>query len=171
VELARNELITNIIPNANAQRNQSDVDNEDENGSNRQIQDCLLQVYLDCPVSISMTWCWLRCLGFTYDTQKKSFFVDGHERPDIVFCCNEFCTLYLSNLEPRTHRWIQVRKVTVEKWKREKKISEDDFTPWCGRRNGLWCIQRQFECAEAPRCQASHDNWPRRECVQSIFGW
>jgi hypothetical protein len=55
VELACSELITNIIPNANAQRNQSDVDNEDENESNTQIQDCLLQVYLDCPVSISNT--------------------------------------------------------------------------------------------------------------------
>ena len=126
MELAHNELITNFIPNANAQRNQSDVDNDNENESNRQIQDCLLQVYLDCPVSISTTWRWLRRLGFTYDTRKKSFFIDGHEQPDVLFCRNEFCTLYLSKLEPRTHQWIQVMKETVEKWKREKRISEDD---------------------------------------------
>jgi hypothetical protein len=79
VELACNELITNIIPHANAQRNHRDVDNEDENERNTQIQDYPLQVYLDCPVFISTTWRWLRRLGFTYDTQKKSFFVDGHE--------------------------------------------------------------------------------------------
>jgi hypothetical protein len=137
VELARNELITNIIPNANAQ-NQSDVngvdecasadchDKEEENENNRRIQDCLLQVYLDFPVSMSTTWRWLRRLGFSYDTRKKSFFVDGHERPNVVFRRNEFCILYLSKLEPRTHRWIQVRKEAVEKWKAEKRISEDD---------------------------------------------
>jgi hypothetical protein len=67
VELACNELITKIIPNANAQK-QSDVngvdksggtgrnDDEDEDENNRRIQDCLLQVYLDFPISISMTW-------------------------------------------------------------------------------------------------------------------
>jgi hypothetical protein len=77
VELARNELITNIIPNANAQRNQSDIDNEEENESNRQIQDCLLQVYLDCPVSVLMTWRWLRRLGFTYDTRKNPSLLTG----------------------------------------------------------------------------------------------
>jgi hypothetical protein len=82
VELARNELITKIIPNVSAQK-QSDVNGVDESGGhdddedenkNRQIQDCLLQVYLDFPISISTTWRWLRRLGFSYDTRKKSFF-------------------------------------------------------------------------------------------------
>ena len=72
-----------------------------------------------------MTWRWLRRLGFSYDTRKKSFFVDGHERPNVVCRRNEFCLLYLSKLEPKTHRWIQVPKETVETWKTEKKISDD----------------------------------------------
>ncbi|KAI2500095.1 hypothetical protein MHU86_14362 [Fragilaria crotonensis] len=46
-------------------------------------------------------------------------------RPNVVFHRNEFCTKYLSKLEPRTHRWIQVRRETVEKWKSEKRISDD----------------------------------------------
>jgi hypothetical protein len=60
VELAHNELITKIIPNANAQQ-QSDINgvdksggtgrNDDEDENNRRIQDCLLQVYLDFPIS------------------------------------------------------------------------------------------------------------------------
>jgi hypothetical protein len=138
VELARNELITKIIPNANAQK-QSDVngvgngvvpaeaiEDENENANNRPIQDCLIQLYLDFPISISTTWRWLQHLGFSYDNRKKSFFVDGHERPNVVFRRNEFCTLYLSKLEPRTHRWIQVTKEAVEKWKAEKRIPEDD---------------------------------------------
>ena len=100
VELAQNELITKIIPNASAS-----IDDENEN--DKQIQDSLLQVYLECPISISTTWRWLRRLGFSYDTRKKSFFVDGHERPNVVFRRNEFCLLYLSKLEPKTHQWIQ----------------------------------------------------------------
>jgi hypothetical protein len=140
VELARNELITKIIPEVNAQKQQEDLDRvndggnsggndeeEDErNEDNTRVQDSILQDYLDSPISISTAWRWLRRLGFSYDTRKKSFFVDGHERPNVVFKRNEFCTRYLSKLEPRTHRWIQVTKETVEKWKREKKILEND---------------------------------------------
>ena len=125
VDLAQNELITKIIPNANAPSVINGVDEyastdcddkEDENENNRQqqIQNCLLQVYLDFPISISTTWHWLRRLGFSYDTRKKSFFVDGHERPNVVFRRNEFCILYLSKLEPRTYRWIQVTKEAVD---------------------------------------------------------
>jgi hypothetical protein len=119
VELACNELITKIIPNASAST-------DDENENDKQIQDCLLQVYLKYPISILMTWCCLRHLGFSYDTRKKSFFVDGHKRPNVVFHHNEFCLLYLSKLEPRTHWWIQVTKATVEKSKSEKRMSDNE---------------------------------------------
>ncbi len=103
-------------------------ENEDATGEevNQTIKDCILKAYLDSPISLTTTWRWLCRLGFHYDNRKKSFFVDGHERPDVVFRRNEFCSKYLSNLEPRTHRWIQVTKETVEKWKSENKISEDD---------------------------------------------
>jgi hypothetical protein len=135
VELAQNELLTKIIPNAIAQKpsdisgvDDDGVDNEggsnDENNTS-QIHDCILQYYTDFPISILTTWRWLRCLGFSYDFRKKSFFVDGHERPNVVSRRNEFCILYLSKLEPRTHWWIQATKEAVDKWKAENKILED----------------------------------------------
>jgi hypothetical protein len=78
VELAWNELITKIIPEVNAQKQQEDLDrvndggnsggNDEEDGRNEdntRVQDCLLQDYLDYPISISMAWRWLRCLGFS----------------------------------------------------------------------------------------------------------
>lgn len=122
VEMARNHLVTSLIPSAAAARtiNIDVVDNneiigevlqEEEGGSSMQqktIKDCLLRVYLESPISLSTTWRWLRRLGFTYDTRKKSFFVDGHERANVVFRRNEFCTHYLTKLESRAHRWIQV---------------------------------------------------------------
>ena len=35
-------------------------------------------------MSLTTTWRWMRLLGFQYDTRKKSFSVDGHERDDVV---------------------------------------------------------------------------------------
>jgi hypothetical protein len=129
VEQARDELITKIIPNTalhdtvvQESKNEGTTGEEE----NQTIKDCLLKAYLDSPISLTTTWRWLHRLGFHYDNRKKSFFVDGHERPDVVCRRNEFCSKYLSTLEPRTHRWIQVTKETVEKWKSENKISEDD---------------------------------------------
>jgi hypothetical protein len=99
VELAHNELITKIIPNANAQ-----LEDDQNEMNNRQIQDSIIQVYLELPILISMTWCWLHHLGFSYDTRKKSSFVDGHERLNVVFHCNESCQLNLTKLKPWTHQ-------------------------------------------------------------------
>ena len=136
VEMARNHLVTSLIPSAAAARTTINIDvvdnneiigevlQEEEGGSSMQqktIKDCLLRVYLESPISLSTTWRWLRRLGFTYDTRKKSFFVDGHERANVVFRRNEFCTHYLTKLESRAHRWIQVTAETVEEWRREKK--------------------------------------------------
>ena len=151
VEMARNQLVTSLIPSAAARttsnsdaatignndtaigevvlQQELEQDARQEGGSilqQKMIRDCLLQVYLERPISLSTTWRWLRRLGFTYDTRKKSFFVDGHERPNVVFRRNEFCTLYLTKLEPRAHRWIQVTSETVDEWKREEKMSEDN---------------------------------------------
>ncbi|KAI2514285.1 hypothetical protein MHU86_178 [Fragilaria crotonensis] len=147
IELARNELISKILPRAteanngivvtndeerggtNEEYKQNVEDNEDDetdNDKNNRLQrtkaDCLLSVYLESPISLSTTWRWLRRLGFSYDARKKTFFVDGHERPNVVFHRNQFCKDYLSKLEPRCHRWIQVTRETAENWKREKSL-------------------------------------------------
>ena len=78
-------------------------------------------------ISISTTRRWIRrLLAFHFDHRKKTFFVDEHERPDVVFHRNDFCTNYLSKLEPRTHRWIQVAKETIERWKLKGRIGKED---------------------------------------------
>jgi hypothetical protein len=35
-------------------------------------------------MSFTTSWRWMQLLGFKYDTQKKSVYVDGHEREDVV---------------------------------------------------------------------------------------
>jgi hypothetical protein len=58
-------------------------------------------------MSFSTTWRWMRLLGFKYDARKKSFYVDGHEREDVVANRQAFCETYLTKLEPYCKRWIQ----------------------------------------------------------------
>ena len=114
-----------------AGHNDEDNGNDEETtindgATNNTNEGCLLQFYIDHPISISTTLRWLRQLGFSYNSRKKSFFVDGHERPNVVARRNEFCIQYLSQLEPRTHRWIQVTKQAVEQWKADKTILDDE---------------------------------------------
>ena len=128
VEMARNHLVTDLIPSAaEGNEEQRGLEEEQEEGrtvTTPTIRSLLLQDYLKNPISMTSTWRWLKRLGFIYDTRKKSFFVDGHERQDVVIRRNEFCKRYLTQLEPCAHRWIQVTADTVEEWKREGKISE-----------------------------------------------
>ena len=59
-------------------------------------------------LSFNTAWRWMRLLGFRYDTRKKSFYVDGHEREDVVAHRDSFCKHYLTVLEPYCRRWIQL---------------------------------------------------------------
>jgi hypothetical protein len=62
-------------------------------------------------MSLSTTWRWMRLLGFRYDTRRKSFYVDGHERDDVVASRKEFCKRYLTEYEPHCKRWVQLSVV------------------------------------------------------------
>jgi hypothetical protein len=132
VDMAREQLINKTIPSAveamkkeemsSSDDPSSSIDyrNNDDKKDKRLKQDLLLRRYLQSPISSSTIWRWLHALGFSYSARKKTFFVDGHERQDVVVRRNEFCKEYLTKIEPRCHRWIQVPKETVEKWKSEK---------------------------------------------------
>jgi hypothetical protein len=60
--------------------------------------------------SLTTGWRWMRLLGFHYDLKKKSFYVDGHEREDVVANRKTFCREYLTEYEPYCHRWVQISK-------------------------------------------------------------
>ena len=51
-------------------------------------------------LSLTTAWRWMRLLGFHYDTRKKSFYIDGHERQDVVANRITFCKQYLTEFEP-----------------------------------------------------------------------
>ena len=50
----------------------------------------------------------MRLLGFGHDSRKKSFYVDGHEREDVVTDRCGFCKRYLTEYKPYCNCWIQL---------------------------------------------------------------
>ena len=72
------------------------------------INEQFLQAHRLASMSFTTVWRWMRLLGFRYDVRRKSFYVDGHERDDVVATRTQFCKSYLTELEPYCKRWIQV---------------------------------------------------------------
>ena len=59
-------------------------------------------------ISYSTTWRWLKFCGYNYSCNNRSYYTDGHERPDVVKDRDErFLNEYFS-AEIRTHRWVQI---------------------------------------------------------------
>ena len=61
---------------------------------------------------------WMSLLGFKYSATKKTYYVDGHEKPDVVAYRKEYCNQYVID-ELRCFRWIQLSKPEVEKLEKE----------------------------------------------------
>jgi hypothetical protein len=79
-----------------------DRDNTPEAG--HQAIHSILKIYRLESMSLTTTWRWMRLRGFQYDTRKKSFYVDGHKRDDIVASHSTFCKRYLTEYEPYCNR-------------------------------------------------------------------
>jgi hypothetical protein len=54
-----------------------------------------------------MVYRWLIKLGFGYETRRKGYYVDGHEKPDTIQYRKQFVTRYLQ-YEHCAHRWVQI---------------------------------------------------------------
>jgi hypothetical protein len=67
--------------------------------------DGFLRLHNLTKVSASTIWCWVRYIGYSYCEKRKSFYVNGHERPDVVQDRVDYCKQYLLDEEPRCLRW------------------------------------------------------------------
>ena len=77
----------------------------------------VLQSYLDHKPSLSTARRWVRKLGFSYHAQKKSYYVDGPEKPEQKFHRYKLFEKYLVKDEIRMHRWIQYSNEEIDKLK------------------------------------------------------
>ncbi|KAI2509106.1 hypothetical protein MHU86_5354 [Fragilaria crotonensis] len=83
---------------------------EDEQNKDKLLIASFLKAHGLESMSFTTAWRWMRQLNFKYEARKKSFYVDGHERDDVVANRKEFCKRYLTELEPYCRRWVQVSK-------------------------------------------------------------
>ncbi len=65
-------------------------------------------------LSIPTCWRWLHRLGFRYKYQRKGYYVDEHERSDVVASQKASCETYVTDVEPRCLRWIRVLQHKLE---------------------------------------------------------
>jgi len=118
VEMARNELVTKIVPrcwekvsssasvessstSSNSTTNHQHTheyttsnlgSTNTDTSTSLKKEYVILKGYVDNPISWATTRRWLQRLGYHYDLRKKTFFVDGHERPNVVSTRNDFCS-------------------------------------------------------------------------------
>ena len=68
----------------------------------------LLSKYSHQPPSYETIHWWVCWMGFEWDSTTKSYYVDGHEKPDQVLHWAQFMKTYLTEIKPRCHRWISI---------------------------------------------------------------
>ena len=73
--------------------------------------DAFLDMFQITSLSQMTVYRWMLFIGLRFCDDKKSFYVDGHERADVVLDRNRFTKAYLSDYEPYTERWIQMTLV------------------------------------------------------------
>ena len=104
-ESARTELVNVISPKCYASL-VSELGESDRN--NHQTYDEFLKFMGLRSISMNTTWRWMHHLGLSYDENRRCYYTDGHERPDVVDDRdNRFLDVYF-NYEIRTHRWVQI---------------------------------------------------------------
>ena len=111
IELVHNFILSYVIPRLVTLWKQSESDTNNVTTAINENDDTVsafLKAHRLESLSLTTTWRWMRLLGFHYDTRKKSFYVDGHEREDVVATRNNFCEEYLTKFEPYCRRWVQL---------------------------------------------------------------
>ena len=108
VEILRGVLINKIIPSLKEDIEADGTAEANIDGYN------LLRHYMAKPPSYMTVLRWVYYLGFKQDNFKKSYYVDGHEHPSQIAHRNKFTNQYLTDLEPRSHRWVQIPKDVYE---------------------------------------------------------
>lgn len=123
----QNELVENVMPSLVAPAQAGGEVSNEQTTLNR---------HRNSPPSANTVWRWMRLLGWRHDTRKKTFYVDGHEKPAQKQDRQEHCEKYLTELEPRAHRWTQVTVTQARTWMDEGNLgSINVMTTGCHYKN------------------------------------
>ena len=68
---------------------------------------------------------WMHALGFKYETRRKHFYVDCHEKPEVTAYRDKvWCPRYFER-ELRAHRWVWLTPNEVDKMIKDGKLDND----------------------------------------------
>ena len=106
IELIHNHVHEVMLPDLLQKR-------KEETGNNMLTMEQMLGEYGLKKLTIMTMYRWMRSLGFQYSVKTKTYYVDGHERPDVVKYRIEFIKRY-KKFELQSHRWIQLSETDVD---------------------------------------------------------
>ena len=111
-------LFEKAFPEVIKKMNEEKEEGEDDMSLNR----LLAESGLKCLTTATLHK-WLVNLGFKYETQKKTYYVDSHEKPENVDYRSKFIDRYFG-YEMRAHRWLSISKEESDKLIEEGEINE-----------------------------------------------
>ena len=120
VEMVREVVIKDMIPDL-----MKELEADNETGT---VAYDLLTEYVTHPPTYNMVLRWMHAMGFTYSMKAKSYMVDGHEHPEQKAHRTKFTTEYLTTLEIRCFRWIQMSVTEFDNLPERDKIINKGYT-------------------------------------------
>ena len=91
---------------------------------------------------------WMTTMGFKYSPKQKSYYVDGHERPEVVSHRKQYVSDYVRN-EIRTFRWIQLPENEVNKLEEMwSDFSKNDGYKYVHSENGVTMFEYHVDTHE-----------------------
>jgi hypothetical protein len=106
VELIHNHVHEVMLPDLLQKR-------KEETGINMLTMEQMLGEYGLKKLTMPTMYRWMRSVGFQYSMKTKTYYVDGHERPDVVKYRIEFIKRY-KKFELQSHHWIQLSETDVD---------------------------------------------------------
>ena len=130
-EFLHSKVIEQFLPNLVKK-----INDDDATAADVSIDEVLKKYNLKI-ISLRTIQRWMSQLGFTYKLRKKCYYVDNHERADIVLYRDKFVIRYLE-YELRTYRWIQLKEEEVLEYELNKELKREDGYKYSHEDGSTW---------------------------------
>ena len=88
-------------------------------------------------------------MGWRYNIISKNFYTDGHDNLTKVIHRNHMCEKYITEWEPRSHRWVKTKKEELSILQRDGPIPGDlKYYKYKGNGSVLWNVDLHFNSCD-----------------------
>jgi hypothetical protein len=105
VDMLKDKIIAKLLPKHVAEIGGRVSSGQLPQGCEEQT---LFQRYTEVPLSHKVVLSWVKSIGFYRDSVKKSYYSDGHKKPEQKNHRSRHTHQYLAKMEPLCQRWISV---------------------------------------------------------------